>query len=75
VPITVRGTSYVVGADGPLVVELSHHGPRADGHMGDAPVVGGTRPDGSTITAAVPEPSLGPTTDELQMPVYQPDPM
>ncbi|MDH2414107.1 glycosyl hydrolase family 65 protein [Nocardioides sp. CER19] len=73
VPVLVRGTSYVVGTDAPLVVELSHHGPRADGHLGDSPVVGGTRADGTTITAAVPEPSLGPTTEELQIPVYQPD--
>ena len=73
VPVSIRGTSYVVGTDAPLVVELAHHGPRADGHLGDSPVLGGTRPDGSTITAAVPEPSLGPTTEELQIPAYQPD--
>lgn len=73
VPLTIRGRSYVVGVDEPLVVDLAHHGPRADGHVGDSPLLGGTRPDGSTITAAVPEPSLGPTTEELQIPIYQPD--
>ena len=73
VPITIRGTSYAVTAGEPLVVELAHHGPRAGGHTDTAPLTGGTRPDGSTITAAVPEPSLGPTTEELQIPFYQPD--
>jgi alpha,alpha-trehalose phosphorylase len=73
VPLTIRGRQYVVGVDEPLVVDLAHHGPRADGHVGESPVLGGTRPDGSTITAAVPEPSMGPTTEELQIPMYQPD--
>ena len=73
VALTIRGRSYVVGTDAPLVVELAHHGPRADGHVDDSPMLGGTRPDGSTITAAVPEPSLGPTTEELQIPMYQPE--
>jgi alpha,alpha-trehalose phosphorylase len=73
VPLTIRGHSYVVGVDESLVVDLAHHGPRADGHVGESPVLGGTRPDGSTITAAVPEPSMGPTTEELQIPMYQPD--
>jgi alpha,alpha-trehalose phosphorylase len=73
VPVTIRGTRYVVAAGEPLVVELAHHGPRASGHVDSAPMTGGTRPDGSRITAAVPEPSLGPTTEELQIPFYQPD--
>jgi alpha,alpha-trehalose phosphorylase len=75
VSLSIRGTTYVVGTDTPLVVELAHHGPRADGHVDDAPVLGGTRADGSTITAAVPEPSLGPSTEELQIPMFQPDQM
>ena len=65
------GPAFEAGA--PLVVELAHHGPRSGGHLDEAPVLGGTRPDGSTITAAVPEPSLGPTTEELQLPVFQPE--
>ncbi|WP_091123034.1 glycoside hydrolase family 65 protein [Nocardioides terrae] len=73
VAVKIRGTSYVVRQDEPLVVELAHHGPRASGHVDEGPQVGGTRPDGSTITAAVPEPSLGPTTEELQIPFYQPE--
>lgn len=73
VPVTIRGESYLVGADAPLVVDLAHHGPRAGGHVDTLPQVGGTRPDGSMITAAVPEPSLGPATGEMQIPVIEPD--
>jgi alpha,alpha-trehalose phosphorylase len=76
VPLTVRGTRYVVTAGEPLVVELPDQGDRIDGLLGDHPVIGGTRADGSTITAAVPEPILPP--DELdatgEIPAYVPEP-
>jgi alpha,alpha-trehalose phosphorylase len=75
VPLTVRGTSYVVTAAAPLVVELDGQGDRIDGLLGDHPVIGGTRADGSTITAGVPDPILPPeefdNTGEL--PVYAPE--
>ncbi|GAA4727084.1 glycosyl hydrolase family 65 protein [Nocardioides endophyticus] len=75
VPLTVRGTSYVVTAAAPLVVELDGQGDRIDGLLGDHPVIGGTRADGSTITAGVPDPILPPeefdNTGEL--PIYAPE--
>ena len=75
VALTVRGTSYVVTAAAPLVVALDGQGDRIDGLLGDHPVIGGTRADGSTITAGVPDPILPPeefdTTGEL--PIYAPE--
>jgi alpha,alpha-trehalose phosphorylase len=75
VALTVRGTSYVVTAAAPLVVALDGQGDRIDGLLGDHPVIGGTRADGSTITAGVPDPILPPeefdNTGEL--PVYAPE--
>jgi alpha,alpha-trehalose phosphorylase len=75
VPLTVRGASYVVTAAAPLVVELDGQGDRIDGLLGDHPVIGGTRADGSTITAGVPDPILPPeefdNTGEL--PIYAPE--
>jgi alpha,alpha-trehalose phosphorylase len=75
VALTVRGTPYVVTAGAPLVVELDGQGDRIDGLLGDHPVIGGTRADGSTITAGVPDPILPPeefdNTGEL--PVYAPE--
>ena len=55
VPLTVRGTPYTVSKGAPLVVPLPDQGPRLDGQLGETPIVGGTRPDGSTITAQVPQ--------------------
>ena len=63
VPLTVRGTAYVVTKDAPLVVELPDQGDRIDGLLGDHPIIGGTRADGSTITAGVPEPIQPPSDD------------
>jgi alpha,alpha-trehalose phosphorylase len=75
VALTIRGTSYVVTAAAPLVVELDGQGDRIDGLLGDHPVIGGTRADGSTITAGVPDPILPPeefdNTGEL--PIYAPE--
>ncbi|UDY22730.1 glycoside hydrolase family 65 protein [Nocardioides sp. Kera G14] len=74
VPVSVRGADYTVRPDTPLVIGLPHHGPRTPGHVGPVPVVGGIRADGSEITAAVPEPSVGPTdpvTGEVQIPDYE----
>jgi len=75
VALTVRGTSYVVTGAAPLVVPLAGQGERIDGLLGEHPVIGGTRADGSTITAGVPEPILPPeefdSTGEL--PIYAPE--
>ena len=56
VPLTVRGTPYVVRPGVPVEVDLPDQGERIDGLLGDRPIVGGQRADGSTITAGVPEP-------------------
>ncbi len=56
VPVTVRGESYVVRPGAPVEVTLLDQGDRIDGLLGDRPIVGGQRADGSTITAGVPEP-------------------
>ena len=56
VEITVRGVRHGLEAGGTLRVELDGHGERIDGTLGDAPLIGGTRADGTTITAGVPEP-------------------
>ncbi len=63
VPFTVRGIEYVVAPGAPVEVELLDQGERIDGLLGDRPIVGGQRADGSTITAGVPEPIHPP--DEL----------
>ena len=56
VPLTVRGSAYVVRPGAPVRVDLPDQGERIDGLLGDRPIVGGQRADGSTITAGVPEP-------------------
>ncbi|MEP9364304.1 glycosyl hydrolase family 65 protein [Nocardioides sp. CN2-186] len=77
VPVTVRGTAYVVTATAPLDVELPDQGARIDGLLGDHPVIGGTRADGSTITAGVPDPIQPP--DDMdgtgEIPVYAEPPV
>jgi alpha,alpha-trehalose phosphorylase len=76
VPVTVRGTAYAVAPGAPVVVALPDQGARIDGLLGDHPVTGGTRSDGSTITAGVPEPIHPP--DEFdntgELPAYLADP-
>jgi len=66
VPITVRGTDHVVAKGTPVVVDLPDQGDRIDGLLGDHPIIGGTRADGSTITAGVPEP-IQPPPDDMEM--------
>ena len=56
VSLVVSGAEYVVSADSPLRVPLDHQGDRIDGLLGDKPILGGTRADGTKITAGVPEP-------------------
>ncbi len=56
VELVVRGERHTVTADDPLRVPLLHQGDRIDGLLGDKPVLGGTRADGTRITAGVPEP-------------------
>ncbi|MCW2838226.1 MAG: Kojibiose phosphorylase, partial [Marmoricola sp.] len=70
VHVQVRGEDYVVTADAPLRVELPDQGQRIDGLLGEQPILGGTRADGTKITAGVPEPiafeELG--TSEMEFP-------
>ncbi len=56
VRLVVRGEEYVVGAESPLRVPLEDQGDRIDGLLGNKPILGGTRSDGTRITAGVPEP-------------------
>lgn len=56
VRLKVRGREYVVSAGSELRVALSGQGDRIDGLLGDRPILGGTRADGTRITAGVPEP-------------------
>ena len=56
VRIVVRGEEHVVTVEAPLRVRLEHQGDRIDGLLGDKPILGGTRADGTRITAGVPEP-------------------
>ena len=56
VRVTVRGEEYAVAVDSPLRVALDGQGERIDGLLGDKPILGGTRADGTRITAGVPEP-------------------
>ena len=54
VPVIVRGTSHTVDERACLVVPLDGHGPRISGTLPKRPQTGGTRADGSRITAGVP---------------------
>ncbi|WP_404349499.1 glycoside hydrolase family 65 protein [Phycicoccus jejuensis] len=56
VPVSVRGADHVVAPGRPVVVALGHQGPRVDGLLPKRPQTGGTRADGSRITAGVPDP-------------------
>jgi alpha,alpha-trehalose phosphorylase len=73
VPLLVRGRSYVVSDGSSVVVALDGQGDRIDGLLGDQPVIGGTRADGSTITAGVPEPIQPPEEVDHtgEFPAYQ----
>ncbi|KRE61301.1 glycosyl hydrolase family 65 protein [Nostocoides sp. Soil756] len=71
VPVEVRGQAHEVAPGTPVVVTLDGHGERLSGLLGRRPRLGGTRADGSRITAGVPdpipfevvEPFDGPVTD------------
>jgi alpha,alpha-trehalose phosphorylase len=63
-PFRVRGVDHVARASHDVVVDLDGHGPRIDGLLGDRPLIGGHRADGTVITAGVPSPVVGPD-DEL----------
>ncbi len=54
VPVDVHGTTYAVDERERVVIELDGHGPRIPGTLGNGPQTGGTRADGSRITAGVP---------------------
>ena len=56
VPVEIRGTRHGVSPDSPVVVPLDGHGLRIAGLLGTTPKTGGTRADGSRITAGVPDP-------------------
>ncbi len=56
VHVRVGGELHKVCIEEPLTVALVDQGPRIDGLLGDKPQVGGTRADGTKITAGVPEP-------------------
>jgi alpha,alpha-trehalose phosphorylase len=54
--VSVRGQQYTVTADGPVRVPLADQGPRIDTPL--PRVNGDRRPDGTLITASVPQPSV-----------------
>jgi alpha,alpha-trehalose phosphorylase len=54
VPVEVQGTTHAVDDREQLVIPLDGHGPRIPGTLGNRPQTGGTRADGSRITAGVP---------------------
>ena len=54
VPVFVQGTTYAVDERERVVIPLDGHGPRIPGTLGNRPRTGGTRADGSRITAGVP---------------------
>ena len=70
VRLKVRDEEHLVSLGSPLRVRLAHQGERIDGLLGDKPILGGTRADGTRITAGVPEPiafeELG--TTEMEFP-------
>ncbi|WP_309632389.1 glycosyl hydrolase family 65 protein [Nocardioides zeae] len=59
-PFRVRGTDHVARPGHDVVVDLDGQGPRIDGLLGDRPLIGGHRADGTVITAGVPSPVVGP---------------
>jgi alpha,alpha-trehalose phosphorylase len=71
VPIEVRSESHAVYPDEPVVVALDGHGPRRSGTLGNRPQTGGTRSDGSRITAGVPDPMPAADTDLLDPTVLE----
>ena len=53
-PVDVHGTTHAVDERDRVVIALDGHGPRIPGTLGNRPQTGGTRADGSRITAGVP---------------------
>ena len=69
VPVAVRGEEHVLRADRPLVVDLGPDGARGTRlarELDEEPQLGGTRADGSRITAGVPDPI--PSTEAVDDP-------
>ena len=64
VTVWVRGAACTVSVEEPLRVDLDDQGPRMAGCLGDAPLIGGRRADGTRITAGVPDPVLPPAERE-----------
>lgn len=56
VTVEIRGERHEVSAHALTRVDLDSHGPRIAGHLGHRPKTGGTRADGTRITAGVPDP-------------------
>jgi len=56
IALAVRGEPCIVRPGSPLLVELDGHGPRQLVTLGDRPIIGGRRADGTRITSNVPEP-------------------
>ncbi len=57
--VSVRGTDHEIGhGAAPVVVPLDTQGPRRPGILGEQPIIGGRRADGTMITAGVPEPTF-----------------
>ena len=78
VPLTVRGEEHVLHADEPLVVPLGEgggHGTRLPATLDDHPQLGGTRADGSRITAGVPDPIPATTAVEDPADMVEPPPI
>ena len=53
-PVSVAGIRHVVEPGSTLEVPLDGHGPQISGLLPKRPPTGGTRTDGSRITAGVP---------------------
>ncbi len=73
VELIVRGKPHVLTVEEPLRIDLDGHGPRQDGALGDRPMIGGRRADGSKITAGVPEPLDPPPTSDRRSLTGGPD--
>ncbi|WP_068114805.1 glycoside hydrolase family 65 protein [Nocardioides dokdonensis] len=58
VHLSVRGTEHTVSAERPLEIDLDARGTRLPHPLDERPQLGGTRADGSRITAGVPAPTI-----------------
>jgi alpha,alpha-trehalose phosphorylase len=72
VPVTVRGNAHSVAPGQPVVLPLADQGPRLAGRVGRRPQTGGTRSDGTRITAGVPDPIPFDEIDATEAPVTDP---